>query len=539
MTQHMLSAGVFNPIGSDATIPVITSFLVFVSVCLLWVFTLATHNDDPERLYTANRALSPAFNGFALAGEQISVVSLFATTGAVALFGYDGFATAIDSVLALAVLLLLAQRIRKSGRYTLGGLFTLRASGQGIRTAAAVVTLAVTIPMLVIQLRAGGISAALLIGRSSEAAQIICTILMGGLIASFAAVADLKGTSVLQAAKVPATVVALATVTLLALRKFDWDPGNLLAAAADNSTDPHGYFNPGLWAHTEGLGPLSKISDHIVVILGTAMLPHLILRVSAAGTQRTARRSVSIAVGLAGAYFLMLITTGFAAAAVVGSKDIAAVDANGQASPVLLAAGLLQNGSDNRVALITALACVAFLAVLTGVSSVTFAAAVSFAHDVFAQTKRKRTDLGEIRVLRSTVVVLCIVCISLSVAVHSYPVEFLATFSLSVAAACIFPVLTYSFFWSRFNRNGLLWSVYGGLFFCVVLTFFSPAVSGTSYALWPDVSFDWYPLNSPGLVAVPAAFVLGWYGSTRSTRGTPAAPRRTAVRRPPSRSMGR
>ncbi|MFF2777397.1 transporter [Streptomyces sp. NPDC058052] len=514
-----MSASMVNPIGSHASGPVITSFLVFVGVCLLWVFMLATQDDDPERLYTADRSLSPTVNGFAVAGEQISVVSLFATTGAVALFGYDGFATAIDSVIALAVLLLLAQRMRKSGHYTLGGLFALRAAGPGPRTAAAVVTLVITLPLLVIQLRAGGISAALLIGQASYEIQIACTVLMGGLVACFAAVADLRGTTVLQVVKVPLTLLALAAVIVLALEEFDWDPGGLLAAAADNSADPQGYLSPGLWSHTAGLGPLSTLSDHIVVILGTAMLPHLILRIAASRTEHAARRSVSIAIGLTGAVFVLLIATGFAAAAVVGGQGIAAVDANGQASPILLAAGVLERGSGTRVVLITAVACVAFIAVLTGVSSVTFAAAVSFAQDVLAPRRKNRTDLGELRALRSAIVILCVLCLSLSVAVHRHPVEFLVTFSLSVAASCVFPVLVYSLFWRGFNGLGVLWSVYGGLFLCTVLMFFSPTVSGTSYALWPDADFDWYPFHSPGLVAVPVSFLLGWLGSAVSPAG--------------------
>ncbi|MQY33875.1 hypothetical protein SRB17_18410 [Streptomyces sp. RB17] len=39
---------------------------------------------------------------------------------------------------------------------------------------------------------------------------------------------------------------------------------------------------------------------------------------------------------------------------------------------------------------------------------------------------------------------------------------------------------------------------------------------GTAYALWPDARFDWYPFRTPGLVSVPAAFLLGWLGSVTS-----------------------
>lgn len=519
MTLYAQSARLVDPIGSDAKVPVIIAFLVFVGASLLWLFTLVTAQEDsPDGLHVTDRSLSPVFNGFALAGEQISVVILLAIPGAIALYGYDGFTAAIDGLLTLGVMLLLAQRIRDSRRYTLGDLFALRATGPVPRATATAVTLIIAVPLLLLQLRAAGIVAALLLGLSSDGAQVVCTVLMGCLVACFAGVSDLRGTGFMQVVKVPLTLVTLAVVTLLALERFDWDAGSLLSAAVARSSTPDAYLSPGLWPYTTRLGPLDMLADHVVVILGASVTPHLILRVSASRCGHSARRSMSIAAGLVGVFTLLLITTGFAAAAVVGSGAMGSVDASGQSSAMLLAARVLPAGSVARVVLITAVACVAFLAMLTTVSSVTFAAAVSFAHDVFARTRRRRTDAGEVRVLRLALVALCAVVLSLSAAIHRYPIDFLFDFAMSVAASCVFPVLIYSFFWSRFHRRGLLWAVHGGLLICTVLMVFSPSVSGTAYALWPGARFDWYPFQTPGLVSVPAAFLLGWLGSVTSPR---------------------
>ncbi|MET7655543.1 transporter [Streptomyces sp. NPDC005486] len=519
--MDILGSGVLDPIGSDARRPVIIAFLVFIGVSLLWLFTLATaEEDNPERLYVADRALSPVFNGFAMAGEQISIVTLLTVSGGIALFGYDGFTYALDGLIMLGVLLLLAQKIRNSGRYTLGDLFSLRASGSGPRIAATAVTLAITIPLLIIQLRVAGSSTALLIGTSAEGAQVVCTILMGCLVACFAAVAGLRGNSFMHVAKVPIAFFALAVITLLALRKSGWDPGTLLSTAVDKSMAPDDYLRPGFWPYTATLGALNTFGNHMVFILGTAVMPHQFLRIGASRTGRTARRSVSIAAGLVGAFVLLLIATGFAAAAVVGATGIRAVDATGQSSLIQLASDVLRDGSTGRVALITVIACVVFLTVLTTVSSVTFAAAVSFAHDVFARGRRRRTETGEVRALRAAAVIVCAVGLSLAAAIHRYPTDFLVAFSISVAASCIFPALIYSFFWRRFNHRGLLWSVYGGLLLCIILTVFSPIVSGTEFALWPEASFNWYPFQTPGLVSVPVAFALGWLGSISSPEGS-------------------
>ncbi|MFF7441526.1 hypothetical protein [Streptomyces sp. NPDC008122] len=97
---------------------------------------------------------------------------------------------------------------------------------------------------------------------------------------------------------------------------------------------------------------------------------------------------------------------------------------------------------------------------------------------------------------------------------------FLVAFSLGVTAARVFPVLAYSFFWRGFDHRGLQWSVYGGLFLCAVLTFFSPTVSGTGHALWPRADFDRHPLHAPGLVSVPAGFLPGRLGRRRSRVAT-------------------
>ncbi|MFG3289070.1 transporter [Streptomyces sp. NPDC048179] len=513
MTGFTLGLVALDPVGSAARGPLTIALLGFIGASLLWLLTLAAGEEEtPESLHLANRSLSAVFNGFALAGEHISVLTLLGTSGLIALVGYDGFTFAVDSLLALGVLLLLAQKIRNSGRYTLGDLFSLRVSGPGPRMAATLVTLAITIPILVVQLRAAGVSTALLIGMPTTEAEIICTVLMGGLVACFASLGGLRGTSFMHIVKVPLVLLVLVALAVLSLKKFDWEPGKVLAAAVEKSAAPDRYLSPGLWRYTETFGPLNTLGTHVAVVLGAATMPHLILRLNASQSGRSARRSMGIAVGLIAAFVLLLVATSFSAAAVAGSSS-AAVDTSGQSSLVLLASGLLGDGSTTRAALITVMGCVIFFTVLTTVASMTFAVAVSLVRDVYARVNVGHPPIGEMRVVRSAAVGVAVVGLSLSVVTHRYPIEFLATFSMSVAASCVFPVLVYSFFWHRFNRRGLLWAVYGGLLTCVLLTVFSPTVSGTPFAVLPTAHFDWYPFQVPGLVSIPLTFFLGWVGS--------------------------
>ncbi|MFF0011320.1 transporter [Streptomyces sp. NPDC005374] len=513
MNAHILSAGVLDPIGPAARGPLLVAFLGFIGVSLLWLFMLAAGQDEtPESLYVADRSLSAVFNGFALAGEHISVITLLGTSGLIALVGYDGFTIAVDSLLALGVLLLLAQKVRNSGRYTLADIFSLRVSGPEPRMAADLVTLAITVPVLMVQLRAAGVSTALLIGLPRTGVEVVCTVLMGSLVACFASLGGLRATSFMHIAKVPLVLVTLALLSLLSLRLFAWDPGDLLSTAVKNSVAPDRYLSPGLWQYAHTFGPLNTVGTHVAVILGAATMPHMLLRLNASRTGRSARRSVSIAVGLFSIFLLLLITAGFASAAVVGGAGIAA-DASGQSSLILLASHVLDEGSPARTALIILMGCVIFLTVLTTVASVTFAAAVSLTHGVRARGRRVKAPGAGTRTVRVAAVAVGVGGLSLSAVTHGYPTDFLTTFSLSAAASCIFPALVYSLFWRRFRRRGLLWSVYGGLLLCTILTLFSGTVSGTSFALFPTAHFNWYPFQVPGLVSIPAAFFLGWLGS--------------------------
>jgi cation/acetate symporter len=94
--------------------------------------------------------------------------------------------------------------------------------------------------------------------------------------------------------------------------------------------------------------------------------------------------------------------------------------------------------------------------------------------------------------------------------------------AFAVAASANLPTILYSLFWKRFNTSGALWSMYGGLISCLVLIAFSPVVSGkvdpvtgASLSMIKDTSVDFHliPLENPGLISIPLAFILGIVGT--------------------------
>ncbi|WP_354644535.1 cation acetate symporter [Kitasatospora camelliae] len=511
---------------------VLVAFLLFVGGSLLLCVLVGPEGDQVSDFYTANRSLTPFQNGLALSGDYISAATLLGTTGIVALAGYDGFALALSTVLGLGVLLVLAQPMRNAGCYTLGDILQLRAAGPAARIAAAVVTLAVSLPFLVVQLSGAGSATALLLGYTSDGAQQFCIALIGVLMVCYTLFGGMKGTGVMQIVKVLLTLGTVVAVAVGVLSRFDWNLGSLLTAAGTGSGRPAAFLEPGLQFGATAEGRLDFIGLQLTVVLGAACMPHMIMRVSAAPNGASARRSSRYAVAIVGAFLLGVTVLGLGAAAIVGDRVIAAVNPNGQASLLLLAASLHGGvGTTAGSALFTTVACAVFVTVLAVVAGITLAAAAGLAHDLVAGALRREgmSQGAEVRAVRWSVAAVGAVGILLAIAAQGYNVQFLSSLAVALAASAVLPALVFSLFWPRYNRTGLLWTVYGGLLLTIGLQLFSPTVSGSPVALFPGVDFHWFPLQTPGLVSVPAAFLLGWIGTVRAERAGDGADPRVAA----------
>jgi cation/acetate symporter len=166
------------------------------------------------------------------------------------------------------------------------------------------------------------------------------------------------------------------------------------------------------------------------------------------------------------------------------------------------------------------IAGVAFATILAVVAGLTITASASFAHDVYASVIKKGevSPNGEVRVARITAVVIGAVSIGLGILAlqAGINIAFLVALAFAVAASANLPTIIYTLFWSRFTTQGALWSIYGGLIICVGLIIFSPVVSGTETSLFPTADFAWFPLRNPGLISIPASFLLGFIGTKLS-----------------------
>nr|BFE80990.1 hypothetical protein GCM10020093_035910 [Planobispora longispora] len=168
--------------------------------------------------------------------------------------------------------------------------------------------------------------------------------------------------------------------------------------------------------------------------------------------------------------------------------------------------------------LLAVIAAVAFATILAVVAGLTLASSSSFAHDLYAHVFKRGnvTDKEEVVVARISAFVIGAVAIGLSILAQGQNVAFLVALAFAVAASGNLPAILYSLFWKDFNTAGAVSAIYGGLISAVVLVIFSPVVSGSATALFPDADFAWFPLSNPGLVSIPLGFLAGWAGTKLS-----------------------
>ncbi len=491
-------------------------FALFVAATLFIVFRASRNNRSAADYYAAGHAFTGPQNGVAIAGDYLSAASFLGIAGAIAINGYDGFLYSIGFLVAwLVALLLVAEMLRNTGRFTMADVLSFRMRQRPVRTAAAISTLTVSFFYLLAQMAGAGGLVALLLGVEGRGGQSIVIAIVGALMIVYVLVGGMKGTTWVQIVKAVLLISGAAAMTFWVLGKYGFNLSELLgdAAAAGSSLEPGAQYG------RSDTSKLDFISLALALVLGTAGLPHVLMRFYTVPTAKEARRSVVWAISLIGLFYLFTLVLGYGAAALVGKETIAAAPGKANSAAPLLAFEL------GGTLLLGVIAAVAFATILAVVAGLTITASASFAHDVYAQVIKRGnvSSRDEVRVARLTAIVIGIVAILGGIVANGQNIAFLVALAFAVAASANLPTILYSLFWKRFNTRGALWSLYGGLISCVTLIVFSPVVSGKpadpvtgkspSMITDPSIDFHWFPLDNPGLVSIPLAFFLGWLGT--------------------------
>lgn len=496
---------------------IITLFAVFVAATLGITVWAGRQTKSASDFYAGGRQFTAFQNGLAVSGDYMSAASFLGIAGAIALFGYDGFLYSIGFLVAwLVALLLVAEPLRNSGRYTMGDVLAYRMRQRPVRTASGVSTIVVSIFYLLAQMAGAGVLVSLLLGITSDAGKILIVALVGVLMIVYVTIGGMKGTTWVQMVKAVLLIAGALLMTFLVLLKFDFNISDLLGTAASKSGHGAAFLEPGLKYGATGTSKLDFLSLGIALVLGTAGLPHILIRFYTVPTAKAARKSVNWAIGIIGAFYLMTIALGFGAAALIGPDEIKAKNPAYNAAAPQLAEYLGGVGTTGGAVLLAVISAVAFATILAVVAGLTLASSSSFAHDIYANVirKGKATEKEEMRAARWATVLIGAVAIVLGAFARDMNVAGLVALAFAVAASANLPTILYSLFWKRFTTQGALWSIYGGLASSVILVLFSPVVSGNpKTSMFKGVDFAWFPLENPGLISIPLGFLLGWIGS--------------------------
>jgi cation/acetate symporter len=516
----ILTAGPFLPLQTAESTRVgepwlnITIFGLFVAITLVIVLRASRNNKTAADYYAAGRSFTGPQNGTAIAGDYLSAASFLGIVGAIAINGYDGFLYSIGFLVAwLVALLLVAELLRNTGKFTMADVLSFRLQQRPVRIAAAITTLAVCFFYLLAQMAGAGGLVSLLLGIDDRLGQSLVIAVVGILMIIYVLIGGMKGTTWVQIIKAFLLITGafIMTVWVLAIHGFNFS--TLLGAAIETSGNA-AITSPGLQYGLTGTTRLDFISLALALVFGTAALPHVLMRFYTVPTAKEARRSVVWAIWLIGAFYLFTLVLGYGASALIGADRIVAAPGGVNSAAPLLAFEL---GGPLLLGLISA---VAFATILAVVAGLTITAAASFAHDIYANViRRGNVDPdGEVKVARRTVVVIGLLSILGGIGASGQNVAFLVALAFAVAASANLPTILYSLFWRKFNTQGAMWSMYGGLGSAILLIALSPVVSGGETSMIKGADFSIFPLNNPGIVSIPLAFFLGWLGTTLSKK---------------------
>lgn len=438
-------------------------FVAFVLSTLGITYWAAKRTRTTKDFYAAGRSITGWQNGLALAGDYMSAASFLGIAGIVATKGYDGLIYSVGWLVGWPIIMfLISEPLRNLGKYTFADVVAYRLNQRPIRAAAAAGSLVVVLTYLIAQMVGAGTLIKLMFGLPFEVAIVVT----GTLMIAYVIFGGMIATTWVQIIKACLLLGGATLLVLLTLSRFGFSYAELFGQAEKLYTNK--FLEPG------GLvtSPLDAFSLGLALMFGTAGLPHILMRFYTVPDAKAARKSVFIATGFIGYFYILTVTIGFGAAVLVGQKVIMGIDAGGNMAGPLLAEALGGN------LFLGFLSAVAFATILAVVSGLTLAGASALSHDLYVGVIRhgKSSEKEEVRVAKMATVGLGILAISLGILFKGQNVAFLVGLTFAIAASANFPALAMSIMWKKFTTAGAVWSIYTGLIVATVLLILSPTV---------------------------------------------------------------
>lgn len=483
--------------------------LAFVAATLGITVWASRRSTGAASFFAAGRSITAWQNGLAVAGDYMSAASFLGIAGLIAFYGYDGFMYSVGFLVAyLTVLLIVAEPLRNTGKYTIADVLAFRLSPKPVRAMASLSTLTISGFYMIAQMVGAGAMVSLLMKETGIDFRM-SVVSVGLLMTVYVVFGGMLATTWVQIVKAVLLMAGVLLLSVLVVAQFGFDLGAFFEAATrvpsveNGAPVTHDFLQPGLY-YKAPYGPLNLISLSIALILGTAGLPHILVRFYTVPDAPTARVSVVWAMAIIGAFYILTTFLGLGAALLVGKGTIAENGGINMSAPLLAEAV----GGELFLAFIAA---VTFATILAVVAGLTISASTSVAHDFYTNVVRagkQVTPREEVMVARITAVGLGIGAVWVAILIGpSANVAFLVGLAFAVAASANLPVILFSLFWKRFNTAGAVAGIAAGLVSSIVFIAISPSFMGEN-AL--------FPLENPGIVSIPMGFLGAILGTLLS-----------------------
>ena len=488
----------------DLNVSAIIMFFIFIAGTLLITKWAASKTKSASDFYTAGGGITGFQNGMAIAGDYMSAASFLGISGMIYLSGYDGLIYAVGFLVGWPVILfLMAEKLRNLGKFTFTDIAAYRLDQTKIRILAAFGSLSVVTLYLIAQMVGAGKLIQILFGMDYEYA----VVLVGAMMVIYVTFGGMLATTWVQIIKAVLLLSGVTFMGLMVLAHFNFSFTDLATQAVATHSKGQAIMAPGGFI----TDPISAISLGMALMLGTAGLPHILMRFFTVGNAKEARKSVVYATGFIGYFYLIIAVIGLGAIVFLNSPEGAQYYADGK----LIGGGNMAAihlshvvGGDIFLGFISA---VAFATILAVVSGLTLAGASSISHDIYAIVIRKgnATEAEEIKVSKTSVIIIGVVGVILGIAFEKQNIAFMVGLAFAIAASANFPILFLSIYWKKLTTRGAFIGGFIGLITAVVLVILSPTIwveiMGNAQAI--------FPYKHPALFSVTAAFIGIWFFS--------------------------
>ncbi len=482
-------------------------FLALIIGTLAITYSAAKRTATPNDFYAAGNQLTGLQNGLAIAGDYMSAASFLGITGAIAMYGFDGFFYSIGFLVSyLVILFIVAEPVHNLGKYTIADSMTVRFDSKLLRGVIALTTITITVFYMIAQLVGAGALVHLLLDLDYTTA--VCVV--GVLMTTFVLFGGMIATSWVQIIKAILLLSGTLIVCLIVLSRFHWNIYQMFEFVSTATPLGKRILYPG----NQFANPLDTISLHLALILGTAGLPHILVRFFTVKDAVTTRRSVFTVTWVISAFYVMTFFLGFGAISFLSWDLISDSDYGGNLTVPMLAKAL---GGDFLMAYISA---VAFATILAVVSGLVLSASSAFAHDFYSRIIRKgrASEKEQVHAAKWSSLGVGVISILLAIGAQKMNVAILVALTFAVAASANLPLIVFTLFWRKFTTGGAISGVLTGLISSIVLVIISPNVMHPVHGMIRAEAL--FPLANPGIVSIPLGFLGAYIGTLCTSRQT-------------------